>query len=185
MYCAWESIVRCVDGAAQINLLLNRASPWLDVDSYLPYEGKLVVHNKTARKLSIRIPDWVEIAAVRCLINQRPATPFQAGRYLVFEDIPKRAEITLTFPVIETVETHAFGWKQSDFWQECTDPGSSWKAAKDPVRYVCRFRGNTLVDISPRDEGVGYPLYQRESMRGTNAPMKSVERYVAPVLPRW
>jgi hypothetical protein len=185
MYCAWESIVRCVDGAAQVNLLLNRASPWLDVDSYLPYEGKLVVHNKTARKLSVRIPDWVEIAAVRCLINQRAATPFRAGRYLVFEDIPKRAKITLTFPVLESVETHAFGWKQSDFWQECTDPGSSWNAAKEPLRYMCRFRGNTLIDISPRDEGLGYPLYQREYLRGTNAPMKSIERYVAPVLPRW
>ena len=64
----------------------------------------------------------------------------------MFEAIPKRAEITLTFPVIGTVETHAFEWKQSDFWQECTDPGSPWKAAKDPVRYVCRFRGNTLMD---------------------------------------
>jgi len=174
-----------VDGAAQINLFLNRASPWLDVDSYLPYDGKLVVHNKTARKLSIRIPDWVEIAAVRSMINERPATPFQAGRYLVFEDIPKRAEIVMTFPVSETVESHAFGWKQSDFWQECTDPGSSWKAAKDPVLYKCRFRGNTLMDISPRDQGLGYPLYQREYLRGTNALMKTVERYVAPVLPRW
>jgi len=185
MYCAWESIVRCVDGAAQINLLLNRASPWLDVNSYLPYEGKLVVHNKTARRLAVRIPAWVEITAVRCRINQQPAMPFQAGRYLVLESIPKRAEITLSFPVIETVETHAFRWKQSDFWQECTNPGSSWKAAKDQVRYVCRFRGNTLMDISPRDEGLGYLLYQREHMRGTNAPIKSVERYLAPVLPRW
>jgi hypothetical protein len=174
-----------VDGTAQINLLLNRASPWLDVDSYLPYKGKLVVHNKTARKLSIRIPDWVDITAVKCWLNKRPVTSFQAGRYLVFENIAKRAELTLTFPVIETVETHAFGWKQSDFWQECTDPGSAWKAEKNPVLYQCRFRGNTLIDISPRDEGLGYPLYQREYMWGTNAPMKSLERYIAPVLPRW
>jgi len=177
--------VRCVDGVAQINLLLNRASPWLDVDSYLPYEGKLVVRNKTARKVSIRIPDWLEIGAVRCSINQRPAAPFRVGRYLVFEHIPRRGEITLTFPVTETVETHSFAWKQSDFWQECTDPGTSWKAAKSPVRYVCRFRGNTLMDISPRDEGLGFPLYQRGELRRTNAPMKSVDRYLAPVLPKW
>ena len=38
------------DGHAQVNLLLNRASPWLDVDSYLPYEGKVVIHNKTAQE---------------------------------------------------------------------------------------------------------------------------------------
>ena len=37
LYDAWESIVRCLDDMAQVNLLLKRASPWLDVDSYLPY----------------------------------------------------------------------------------------------------------------------------------------------------
>jgi hypothetical protein len=185
MYCAWESIVRCADGAAQINLFLNRASPWLDVDSYLPYEGKLVVHNKTARKLSVRIPGWVEMAKVRAFINDRAANPFHAGRYLVFERIATNAEIRLAFPVTETTEAHSFAWKQSDFWQECTNPGASWKPAKKPNRYVCRFRGNTLMDISPREEGLGYSLYQREFMRRTNAPVKTVERYFAPELPRW
>jgi hypothetical protein len=185
MYCAWESIVRCVKGAAQINLLLNRASPWLDVDSYLPYEGKLVIHNKTARKLSVRIPDWVDVPSVRCLINKRTAMPVQVGRYLVFESIPTRAEITLTFPIIATTETYSMAWKQSDFWQECTDPGSSWKGAGEAQQYVCRFRGNTLIDVTPRDEGLGYPLYRREHMQRTNAPMRSVERYIPPVLPRW
>ena len=27
------------------NLLLNRASPWMDIDSYIPYEGKVVLKN--------------------------------------------------------------------------------------------------------------------------------------------
>src|SRR5438445_6025441 len=108
MYCAWESIVRCADRVAQINLLLNRASPWLDVDSYLPYEGKVVIHNKTARKLSVRIPGWVKMAAVRAFINDHAANPFHAGRYLVFDQIPASAEITLRFPVTETTEVHSF-----------------------------------------------------------------------------
>jgi len=185
MYCAWEAILRCTNNEVQINLFLNRASPWLDVDSYLPYEGKLVVHNKTARSLAVRIPGWVEMAAVRSSINLRPAAPFRAGRYLVFDRLPARADIVLTFPVTETTEVHSFAWKQSEFWQECTDPGGSWKPAKAPTRYVCHFRGNTLMDISPRDEGLGYPLYQREFMHRTRAPMRSVERYLAPVLPTW
>jgi hypothetical protein len=159
--------------------------PQRDLDSYLPYEGKLVIRNKTARKLSVRVPGWVEMAAVRCSINRRPAAPFAVGRYLVFDRLPARAEVTLTFPMPETTEVHSQAWQQSDFWQECTDPGSTWKKAKLPKRYVCRFRGNTLRDISPRDEGMGYPLYQREALQGTNAPMKSVERYIARVLPRW
>ncbi len=35
LYHAWEAIVRCKEGNAQVHLLLNRASPWLDIDSYL------------------------------------------------------------------------------------------------------------------------------------------------------
>jgi hypothetical protein len=185
LYCGWEFIVRCTNGVAQVNLWLNRASPWLDLDSYLPYEGKLVIHNKTARKLSIRVPGWVEMAEVRCWVNRRLAAPFAAGRYLVFDRLPAHAEVTLTVPVTDTTEVHTQAWQQSDFWQECTDPGSTWKKAKTPKRYVCRFRGNTLMDISPRDEGPGYALYQRNAMQVTNAPMKSVERYIASSLPRW
>jgi len=42
------------------------------------------------------------------------------------------------------------------------------------------FRGNDLVDISPRESGLGYPLYQRERYKQTKAPLKKVSRYVAP-----
>jgi len=66
MYRAWAGIVSCRDGDAQVNLLLNRASPWLDVDSYLPHEGKVVVRNKTAQSISIRMPVWVDLNAVQC-----------------------------------------------------------------------------------------------------------------------
>ena len=40
LYEAWDSIVRYNQGLAQVHLLLNRASPWVDIDSYLPYEGQ-------------------------------------------------------------------------------------------------------------------------------------------------
>ena len=74
MYCARESIVRCVDDAAQINLLLNRASPWLDVDSYLPYEGKVVLRNKSAQDAFVRIPFYVEEKTVSCRTGDRKGT---------------------------------------------------------------------------------------------------------------
>ena len=184
MYCAWESVVRCTDDAAQINLFLNRASPWLDLDSYLPYEGKVVIHNKLARKLSVRIPGWVDIKDVQSRINQRLAKPFLAGRFLVFDRIPAHADIILTFPIPETTEHHTMAWKQSDFWQESSNPGGSWKP-NNLTRYTCLFRGNTLINISLRDEGTGYALYQRDFLRRPKAPMQVVERYIAPVLPRW
>jgi hypothetical protein len=53
LYYVWESITRRRDGVATVNLLLNRASTWLDIDSYLPYEGKVVLRNKAAQSVLV------------------------------------------------------------------------------------------------------------------------------------
>ena len=45
--------------------------------------------------------------------------------------------------------------------------------------------GNTLVAISPRDQGPGYPLYLRDHLKAQCAPTKKVTRYVPPVLVKW
>jgi hypothetical protein len=185
MYATWESIVRCRDGVAQVNLLLNRASPWLDLESHLPYEGKVIIRNKTARRLCVRIPRWVQLASVECRRNDEPADVFSAGRYLVFESLRPQDVVTIAFPVTETTERYTLKWKQSEFWKESTNPGPSWQPDRKPTEYVCRFRGSTLVDIRPRDQGPGYPLYLRDHLTSDRAPMKKVIRYVPPVLPTW
>ncbi len=55
-YYAWEAITRYRDGIAQVNLLLNRASGWLDIESHIPYEGKVVLRNKACNGIHIRMP---------------------------------------------------------------------------------------------------------------------------------
>ena len=60
LYFVWKSMLQFENGVARVNLLLNRASRVLDIDSYLPYEGKVVIKNKTAKKLVVRIPRWVD-----------------------------------------------------------------------------------------------------------------------------
>src|SRR4029078_6193921 len=71
LYYAWESIVRGRDDHADGNLLLNRASPWLDVCSYLPYEGKVELKNKTANVITVRIPQWVDLSQVKCTVGDK------------------------------------------------------------------------------------------------------------------
>jgi hypothetical protein len=61
LYYAWGGITRFHNGVATVNLFLNRASVWMDVDSYLPYEGKVVLHNKQARIAMVWMPGWVEL----------------------------------------------------------------------------------------------------------------------------
>ena len=133
LYQAWEAIVQSTgDGAAQINLLLNRAAAQLDLDSYLPYEGKAVIRNKTARNVSVRIPNWVEKSAVRCHIDTKPLSTIWLNNYLVFQNLKPQAEIVIEFPVVERTLRKTQG--------------------VTGTTYTIQMRGNTVVDISPRDE---------------------------------
>jgi hypothetical protein len=180
LYYAWEGIVRFNSNVAQVNLLLNRASPWLDVLSYLPYEGKVVLKNKKAEKLCVRIPRWVNKKAMQCYKNDEPreivggtlvdvdpiisrgepSSPFWVGNYIVFDKLDERDKVTIKFPMEEETVKYNYGGKE----------------------YTLNFKGNTLVDISPRDEGNGYPIYLREHYKKEKAEMKKVTRYVSPVI---
>lgn len=164
LYYAWEAISRFQDGTAQINLLLNRAAPWVDIDSYLPFQGKVVVHNKQASALSIRIPGWVDRGGLSCSVSSRPVTPYWAGNYVLLTGLRPRDHVTLEFRVPEEAATY-------------TAAG---------VTYHCTFRGSTLVDVAPRNIVSGsYPLYRREVLRSPLAAMKTKQRYVADAAIRW
>jgi len=165
LYYAWESIVRFKDGVAHVNLLLNRASPWLDVDSYLPYEGKIVIENKKARKLVVRIPRWVDRKALTCTVNQERANPFWAGSYLVFDNLRPKDMVTIEFPMMEETVKYVHPFDKE---------------------YTISFKGNTVVDIAPRETNpTAYPLYLRDHFKQNTAPMKKVTRYVSPVVLDW
>jgi hypothetical protein len=176
LYEAWKGIVECSGNAARVNLLLNRASELLDVDSHLPYEGKVVLQNKSARRAYVRLPRWVDRSAVRCFVQEAGTTPQWVKNYLVIDGLSSGDIVTVEFPVVETVEKHTV----VDYGHE----------------YTCLYKGNTLVDISPRadrpartvdrsDDGhefpvnKGYPLYLRDHYQARVAPTKEQERYVA------
>ena len=164
LYYAWESIVTCRDGFAQVNLLLNRASPWVDVDSYLPYEGKVILRNKTAETVSVRIPYWVDKPSVCCEVDGVASPASWLGNYLIFAGLAAGDVVTVRFPMVEMTESYRVG----------------------DTRYTCQFKGNTLVDISPRDERPSiYPIYLRANYVADRAPMRVVERYVSPFTIHW
>ena len=170
LYYAWEAITRCRGEDGQVNLLLNRAAPWLDVESHLPYEGKVVIRNKTCRRISVRIPAWVRAEDVHLQVNGESRSPHFAGRYGVAGELRPGDVVALNFPVAEE-----------------TFRRTAHTRTNDETRYRIRVRGNTVVDISPRDEDpVHYPLYQRDHLKQDGqAPMKTATRYVAPATPAW
>ncbi|MBI2841968.1 MAG: hypothetical protein HYX78_01060 [Armatimonadetes bacterium] len=179
LYKGWEAIIREADGVAQVNLLLNRASAWLDIDSYLPYEGKVVLRNKSVRKAHVRIPSMADKRAVCCRINGKQIANQWLTQYLVIEPLRRNDVVTIEFPMVETRET-------------CTENTY-------PKQYIGDFKFNTLVDISPRgerpvlgnmgsDDGAsfkvvrGYPIYRRDNYKADKAPMKKVVRYASKVI---
>ena len=158
LYYAWEGITRFSNGVATVNMFLNRAAPWLDVDSYLPYEGKVIIRNKKARTLIIRIPGWVNREELRCFVNKKQIEPAFAGGQLVLPRGRKKAVVRIEFPLEEKASVY-------------THHG---------IKYTMTFRGSTLVKVTPdNDDDSKMPIYQREHMRSGDTPMQTVTRFVA------
>lgn len=183
LYLAWEAITRCRDGVAQVNLLLNRASAWLDLDSYLPYEGKVVLRNKTCRGIHVRIPKWVDRRAISCT-ETGSGIPFSwAGNFLVLSGLTGKETITIEFPMVETVET---------YYLLTRNVGPKWWLHKDDLpTYVLHMKGSTCVKAEfpnrhkfTQTEPV-YPVFRRDHYRANQAPMKNVTRYVHQKVFRW
>ncbi len=177
LFYAWDATLRCADGVARVNLLLNRASPWMDIDSYILYQGKVVIKNKKAREAFVRIPLYVEKNTVACRIDDRKVKPEWLGRCLWFEHLKAGDVVTIEFPLEERIER----WTSPP-------PAYGWPTLPLPsgIVYTCRFKGNTLTEISP-PPWPGTRLYQDRpaKYKSAKAPMKKVRRYVATQVLKW
>lgn len=158
LYYAWHSIIRFAHGTAMVNLLLNRASIWMDVDSYLPYTGEVVLHNKLADRVLIRVPSWAGAAEPFVEHNGRRAPTNLLGRYVVVENLRPGDLIRMRFPIAEDTETHTVAGR----------------------RYRVRYRAGTALDVRPRIADPGMrQFYQRGHLACSGAPMRTVDRFVS------
>src|SRR5262249_46228544 len=137
---------------------LNRVSPWIDVESYLPFEGKVVLRNRQAEAIRVRIPAWVDVKNLKVMLNGKPIEAIQPGRAVFVEGIKNKDVIELNFIVRERTDKY--------FIHDKT--------------YTIEYRGSTVVDISPRNADPQLiPMYEREALKGKKAPMHTVQRFVA------
>lgn len=197
MYYAWQSIVTENNGIVSVNLPLNRASEWLDVDSYIPYEGKVVLRNKKAEEVSFRIPNYANRANVKVLKNGKEISFNRIGAYIHINGLQSSDEITVTFPLVQWTETCTLRWREDDTRKEATNPGitqdgNPWEALNPSDWFTFTFIGNTVIDIEPsvdritdNDTGV-YKLYERDYMiNAATTPMKTVERFIPDIQILW
>jgi hypothetical protein len=139
IYYAWEHILNNSNGNVRVNLLLNRASPAVDVLSYIPYEGRVDFHVKEALpRLEVRIPEWAKPDQVTGTIDGRELRLQFAGRYADFGPVNAGQKVVMKFPISERTE----------------------QIVVNNETYHLIIKGSTVVSIDPPGK-VG-PLYQRE-----------------------
>jgi hypothetical protein len=176
-YFAWEGIIRRSGNTAAVNMWLNRRSPWLDVWSWLPYEGRVAVQNKGMKQIVVRRPSWAQASEIRVRIDGKTVTPIWAGNRMLFGNLRGNEQIGLEVPVKLDKASYSLG-NLND-----THPNGV---------YACVFKGHTAVKVTRIEAGADpgdknwYRIFQREAMMANKAPMKPIPAYVHPEkLVRW
>ena len=115
--------------------MLNRASPWLDVDSYLPVTGKVTLHIMDAPCVAVRLPKWCPPDQVTTRCNNKEISTVIQGRFLHIALLKSGDKVTVEFPVPERQIFRVL--------------------AGEPYKFT--MRGSDVVAVDP--PGVGYPLF--------------------------
>lgn len=175
LYHAWEAITRRSGSTGEVNLWLNRRSPWLDVASWLPHEGRLSLRNKGLERIAVRIPAWAPFGQLRCTVDGQDARPDRVGDRVLFSGLSGTEQLTLEVPV----GVERAGYTLANLNQRAYGFGHG-----GAEEYDCEFKGNTALSVGPERVPPGgqdfgwYRLFQREHLRTDNAPMKETPAYI-------
>ncbi|GHV26931.1 hypothetical protein FACS18948_3480 [Clostridia bacterium] len=162
LYYGWKHIVTEKRGRVSVNFLLNRSTEWLDVESLLPNEGRVILRiKKEIADLAFRVPDWAHYGAVSVRYEGAGGLRCETGRTLSYIDdcfiklggAVTGDTITIIFPVPERETT---------------------ERAIDDI-YKVKWLGDNVSGISP--EGTYFPLYAR-GLSASSAPV--MEREIFP-----
>ncbi len=158
IYYVWEKMVERSGEDLQINLLLNRASKWADVYSFIPYQGRVDVKIKQpCRNLRIRAPQWIQNGdpALAAEINGASRGLHWEGRYVNVGAVREGDKVKVTFPIAERTIKEQIGDRT----------------------YTLVVKGTTVVSIDP--PGENGPLYQRrEKYRSSEVVWNKIARFV-------
>lgn len=153
----WRHTLDFKDGELKVNMLLNRASPWADVYSFIPYQGRVDIKMKQdCANILVHAPEWIPTGSgkVTAQVDGAPRDLAWRGRYLSLGEVKKEQKITIAFPISEKTVKEKMG----------------------PETYTLLVRGNTVVQIDP--PGRICPLFQREYYRSDQPRFIKVQRFV-------
>ena len=157
LYYVWEHMLEKQGDELRVNLLLNRASEWADVYSYIPYEGRVDLKiKKSIPNVWVRVPEWIASgsADVAAKVNGAVRSVRWEGRYVNVGAAQPGNRITVTFSIAERTIKETIG----------------------AVPYTLVIKGNTVVSIDP--PGKLGPFYLRAHYRENTARWRTMRRFV-------
>ena len=158
IYWVWQRMLDYKDGTLRLNLLMNRASPWADVYSYIPYEGQVDIKvTKPCKNVLVHVPQWIKTGSdqVTCTVNDQPRSLTWEGRYVSVGEATKGDKVAVEFPISERTVEERIG----------------------TVDYTLVLKGNSVVFIDP--PGRNCPLYLRDHYRKNQVRWRKAKRFVA------
>ena len=154
-YCLWDRILTLDEGILSAKLLLSAATPWADLDSHMPFEGRVDFHVKEPTNLRARVPEWVAPGQAAGAVNSKGRDLTFEGRYACVGAVKPQDVVTLTFPIAERVH----------------------KETIMGIDLEMTIKGNDVVSMDP--PGRYYPFHRRrERCRQDAASRVSRQRYV-------
>jgi hypothetical protein len=138
IYMAWHDAITRVDDVVSVNLLIDRSTPDVIVQSSLPAEGVVSITARRPVVCRMRLPDWVDANEVEVTAGAERSAVSYDGGWLMLGALVPHLPVEVRFPVRHLSETVT--------------------VASDP--YQIEWQGDTVVTVKP--EGGRYPIYQRQ-----------------------
>jgi hypothetical protein len=159
LFMGWSNTITENNGTVSVNFLLNRGSKWLDVSSYLPHEGKVVLEvHRDIPRLQIRIPEWAGFTKIRFARERNGEATEGRGNepsrwvnkhFLLLGEAAAGETITVTFPLSfrKTIES-AVGQTFETEWRGDDVVGITPQGKRKPL-----YTGRKAFDTAPMREG--------------------------------
>ena len=157
LYYIWEDILSYKDGVLRINMLLNLASKWADVQSYIPYEGQVdIIVKKDSKRVLVHVPEWIDTNSLQLTVevDGKPRTCTWSGRYVDIGSVRAKSTVVVKFPIAERTLKQTIG----------------------KVDYTLIVKGSTVVFIDP--PGRNCPLYLRDHYRENQVRWRKTQRFI-------
>ena len=134
-----------------VNMSFSRSSPWGEVVSFFPDQGRVTVKASVAERFFLRPNHWVPKASVRAFQGTKTIPVEWQGDYVRFDATPGQ-ELTLTFPLL------AFSHLSEGLWPQA-NPG---------LKMSFEWLGNMVVSVDPVPDKT--PLFTGKPRKLPRAP---------------